>query len=791
VPPVPACNRDRIRQRSAQLGRQLSPQAFLALSILILTAVMGQRFYNQPLLQVDTAAPQTVVAPADATVVDELATEEARKTARSGTVPVLVIDETSTQEITQNLNRLLRQGNNLRQIAAPFPAVSTDNLSTTVQAYLRSADEADVETLWQLAREPNFTATELGTGPVPGPLQPRVENLTSRQRRVLREILTYRDRTTLSDLNALEQQVRQMRNSYSQAIAELSAALRHNSQLPYDQSLLTLSDAEWMQTHTSVRLAANRMASQGIAPGVPEDILRQAAQAQLTGILPSAAENIGINLLVNSLSPNLIEDAERTQRRAEAAAEEIDEVRVTISAEEVIVQAGEPISRNDFILLDHFNLSRRRFNWLGFIGFGLTVTGAISVFLLVESFQGVGLRHRDYLLLLLMAATPAGLLALGVPVLSLAAVGLLAGSFYGAVLGGTLIGLVALTLPIGLEISVISLATATVGALLGSVMAAQLRSREELALLGGAVGLTQAVVHLVLTLLLTPLSGLVWLGVLTTAGLQGIYGLAWSIVALGISPYLEHLFDLVTPIRLAELSNPNRPLLKRLAAEAPGTFQHTLFVATLAEAAASALGCNVELVRAGTLYHDIGKMHDPQGFIENQMGGPNKHDELDDPWLSADIIKKHVTQGLVMARKHRLPKALQDFIPEHQGTMLISYFHHAAKERAAADPTITVKDEDFRYIGPAPQSPETGIVMLADSCEAALRSLKDATPEEALQMVNKILRARWKDNQLVNSCLTREHMTVIATIFVQVWQQHNHKRIAYPKAVMSPVTPGG
>lgn len=268
--------------------------------------------------------------------------------------------------------------------------------------------------------------------------------------------------------------------------------------------------------------------------------------------------------------------------------------------------------------------------------------------------------------------------------------------------------------------------------------------------------------------------------------MQGIYGVISSIAALGLSPYLEHAFDLITPIRLAELSNPNRPLLKRLASEAPGTFQHTVFVASLAEAAARALGCNVELVRAGTLYHDIGKMHDPLGFIENQMGGPNKHDQLNDPWLSATIIKRHVSEGLVMARKCRLPKALQAFIPEHQGTMLISYFHHQAQEMAQQDPAITVQEADFRYDGPIPQSPETGIVMLADSCEAALRSLTEATPEEALAMVNRILRTRWKESQLVESGLTREHMTVIADIFVQVWQQYNHKRIAYPKAVLSP-----
>jgi cyclic-di-AMP phosphodiesterase PgpH len=163
------------------------------------------------------------------------------------------------------------------------------------------------------------------------------------------------------------------------------------------------------------------------------------------------------------------------------------------------------------------------------------------------------------------------------------------------------------------------------------------------------------------------------------------------------------------------------------------------------------------------------------------MGSTNKHDEINDPWLSADIIKKHVTEGLVMARKARLPKAVQAFIPEHQGTMPISYFYHQAKERVQGDCAIAVNEADFRYEGPTPQSRETGVVMLADSCEAALRSLKDATPEEAHNMINKILAARWKDGQLDDSGLSREEMSTIAQVFVRVWQQSNHQRIAYPK----------
>jgi cyclic-di-AMP phosphodiesterase PgpH len=229
-----------------------------------------------------------------------------------------------------------------------------------------------------------------------------------------------------------------------------------------------------------------------------------------------------------------------------------------------------------------------------------------------------------------------------------------------------------------------------------------------------------------------------------------------------------------------ELANLNRPLLKRLAAETPGTFQHTLAVANLAEAAGRELGCNIELIRTGTLYHDIGKMHDPLAFIENQMGRDNKHIEIDDPWASAIIIRKHVTEGSVMARRAGLPTAVRRFIPEHQGAQLISYFHHQALQRQRQDPTIVVQDSDFRYAGPNPQSRETAIVMLADSCEAALRSLHNASPEIAANMIQKIFRARWQDGVLAESGLHRQDLDPIAEAFLQVWQQTNHQRIAYP-----------
>ncbi|HAG85471.1 MAG TPA: hypothetical protein DCL61_31075, partial [Cyanobacteria bacterium UBA12227] len=411
--------------------------------------------------------------------------------------------------------------------------------------------------------------------------------------------------------------------------------------------------------------------------------------------------------------------------------------------------------------------------------------GAVVIFWLVEQGVHPRLRRRDHILLLLLSVSMPLLVRFNVPYTDLPAIGLLVGSFYGSSLGVTVVSLLTGLVTFSMEGSWEYLLAGAAGGLVGALMAGRMRSREELAVLGSTVGLTQGAVYLILNLVPSAAVGAVWYTVLQEAALYGLAGLSWSVVALGISPYLERLFDLVTPIRLAELSNPNRPLLKRLATEAPGTFQHTLFVASLAEAAARELHCNVELVRAGTLYHDIGKMHDPLGFIENQMGNPNKHDEINNPWKSAEIIKKHVSEGLVMARKHQLPKAIRDFIPEHQGTLLISYFYFQAQQKAQQEGSSPVEESDFRYDGPIPQSRETGIVMLADACEAALRSLKDVSLETALGTVNKIFKARWQDNQLVDSGLTREELSIIAEVFVTVWQQYNHQRIAYPKGALN------
>jgi len=776
-------------------------QIAIVLTVLLLTAILGQRFYNQPALTVGTIAADNFIAPYDATLPDMITTEENRQAARSGSIIVLQIDQEKTQAILEEANGILGQGSTLRQQAGDIPYLSTAQLSSRTQQYLRQAPTNDWEEIWQLAQLSELTNTVLEEG-TSGLLQVRINNLGTNQRIALRELVRLRERAPFQSMTAVRSQIETNRQQYITTKPKLQDLSTRDGLRPLDARLFDLGDADWQAVQAASRLVLNRMLTQGIHEGMPTDLWQQAIDSQLQGTLrlpnqtalnrddlldqETTAKEIAAKIISAVLQPNLIEDQEQTRVRAEQVENEVKTVTVSIEQGNAIVNKGETITQGDFVLLDHFKLTQRRFNWLGFSGFGVLVSVGIGILLWIDHWQAGGLRQRDHLLVLCLIMSVAALMALKIPGLGLPAVGLLLGSFYGYILATVTVGLLVVLLPVGGSVAVLPLFAAACAALVGAWIAPRLRSREEFALLGGVVGLTQGIIHLILTLMFNSVSASVWYTVLRDSALFGVYGIAWSIVALGVSPYLESFFDVVTPIRLAELSNPNRPLLKRLAADAPGTFQHTMFVANLAEAAARALSHNVELVRAGTLYHDIGKMHDPLGFIENQMGGPNKHDLIDDPWVSADIIKKHVTEGLVMAKKHRLPKAIQAFIPEHQGAMLISYFYYQAQEIASQNPDMEIQDEDFRYDGPIPQSPETGIVMLADSCEAALRSLnKEACAEEAYAMVNKILRARWKDKQLIDSCLTRKDMDVIANVFVQVWQQFNHKRIAYPKGALT------
>ncbi|WP_343779974.1 HDIG domain-containing metalloprotein [Clostridium sartagoforme] len=265
--------------------------------------------------------------------------------------------------------------------------------------------------------------------------------------------------------------------------------------------------------------------------------------------------------------------------------------------------------------------------------------------------------------------------------------------------------------------------------------------------------------------------------ILIQTGYTAIGILLSGILAVGLLPFFESIFDVVTNIKLLELSNPNQPLMKKLLMEAPGTYHHSMMVANLAEAAAEVVGGNPVIARVGAYYHDIGKTKRPYFFGENQMGKENPHDKIT-PNLSTLIILSHTKDGLEMAREHKIPKVIQDIIEQHHGTTLVKYFYYKLKN--SSDRPEEIKEEDFRYPGPIPSSKESGILMLADSVEASVRSIGEPTKGKIEEMVNNIINDKLNSRQLVNCDLTLKDIEIIRKSFLKTLDGIYHHRIEYP-----------
>lgn len=259
-------------------------------------------------------------------------------------------------------------------------------------------------------------------------------------------------------------------------------------------------------------------------------------------------------------------------------------------------------------------------------------------------------------------------------------------------------------------------------------------------------------------------------------------GILSSMIALGFLPVLESAFKIVTPYGLAELADHNQPILKRLQMEAPGTYHHSLMVANLCEAAAEAIGANPILAKVGAYYHDIGKLKRPLFFVENQsqFGIENPHKKLNSR-LSKMVVTAHTKDGVDIAKEYHLPPIINDFILQHHGDSLASYFYNQAIKEEGAE---NVKEEQFRYSGPKPQTKEAAILMIADAVEAAVRAMKASTTEEIEAIINKIIDERVNDNQLSECPLTLADLKTIATTFTRLLRGNQHDRIKYHEDIV-------
>ncbi|WP_055075292.1 HD family phosphohydrolase [Pseudanabaena sp. 'Roaring Creek'] len=757
-----------------RISRKWSGRAVIGITFVCLISSLSIRFYSEPRLDIGTFVDQDLRSPKSIEATDIEATRQAKEIAKQQVIPVYRSNPESDANAVKHLEELLQVGDNLRISSGNLPYVDRQILSDDVQRYLRRISEPE----WvQLQDKANKLATNVSNQVSTSSAITSAINRDKESPSVaLAELTTYKLNALPQDYQKLLNKITEVRRAY--AMTQDKAAKGPEM---FRDRLLEMSNEEWENCKKLTRQALLDVQSSGIVSGLPDDMLLK----RLTNLsnLPINEDHrmMAIALVRSTIKPNLTIDYVGTTERAIKASESVQTQRVALQVGDLIVKGGEKITERQFVILDELKMTQRQVNIKRLILLTLSTALAFGIF---------GYANQRWQYLLKVKLHVKDLLALGMVCtgstlatvimapnmlvfVPLAGMGLIIGSFYSSRLALLITLLVSGLLTIAISANLLSLAPVLVGAIVAAAITNRPLTRSHLAATGLLVGFLQASVYIAIAIIAGSTPPVL---MAITALQYASGGIIAAIVALGAIPYLEHIAYALTPFRLAELANLDRPLLRLLVTETPGTFQHTLFVANLAEAAARELGADTTLVRTGTLYHDIGKTLRPEYFIENQMGQPNPHDLLNDPWESAQIVKEHVSGGIRLAQKYHLPEMLQAFIPEHQGTIAITYFYCQAQKRSDR-----VYESDFRYVGPIPQSRETGIVMLADACEAALRSLgTDTTLEAAKSLLMRIFETRWNDGQLKDCSLTWEDLDRIAPVFIKVWQERNHGRIKYP-----------
>lgn len=503
-----------------------------------------------------------------------------------------------------------------------------------------------------------------------------------------------------------------------------------------------------------------------------------ATDIQVFKLKPELSDYL-IRLGQDRIVPTLVFDAEETERQRAAAAAAVSQV--TILKGQIIARRGDVLTEHQIALMVDFGMLRSHFDPLTVAGsllLALILVGVTVVYL--RFYEGDVFKNNSYLLLLAVAVS----LGLIITQLTLTISPYLAPVAFCTMVVASLLNprlalftgfviSVAVGLIAGndLHFAIVSLVGGTVG-VYSLIWVGQ---RSDFTRVGFAVGAANVLTILAFMLLGgVPLTGLeAWRHI----GLGFLNGIASAVLAIGTLPFFESAFGILTAVRLLELANPNRPLLRRMLVEAPGTYHHSVVVGNLAEAAADTVGGNPLLARVGAYYHDIGKVVRPYFFIENQIAQDNPHDKIS-PSLSALIITSHVKDGVALAEEAKLPAKIISFIRSHHGKSLVSYFYSRATENGGAE---RLAEEDFRYDGPLPETREEAIVMLADSIEAAVRSMPDPDPGRIEALVRRITRERLVSGQLEKCDLTLRDLDRIGETFVRVLLGIFHARIEYPR----------
>ncbi len=495
-------------------------------------------------------------------------------------------------------------------------------------------------------------------------------------------------------------------------------------------------------------------------------------------------------LLEQVIMPNMIVDEHATELARKNAINSVQPYKVVFHKGDKIVFQGEFITKLKRDALSKAGYHVLELNYQGFIGiFCLVVVGMLSLVYYLQFFEKPFLNKNYIMLMSLMSLFVTGCAVLlpddfSVYLIPFPAFAIILSIFTNPRVSFlTSILLITMT-SLTLKLDAASMAIFIIVALISTVSVARVKSsrRFDLVKTGFEISLVMVLLILSVYLLekcLVDVNGAILVRD-TLAGLAN--GILSGIVALGTLPLLESVFKIITPYGLVELADPNQPLLKRLNYEAPGTYDHSLRLSHLCEAAAEAIGADPILARVGAFYHDIGKLKRPLFFVENQtyFGIENPHTKLN-PRLSKMVITAHPKDGIELAKEYGIPLIVQNFIIQHHGDSLASYFYNQALKEEGAE---NVNEEQFRYTGPKPNSKETAILMLADAVESASRTLSDHSQESLDALIDKLFRERLNDGQLSDSPLTLKDLKIIATTFSRVLRAAHHQRIKYHQSAI-------
>lgn len=490
-------------------------------------------------------------------------------------------------------------------------------------------------------------------------------------------------------------------------------------------------------------------------------------------------------MLEQVIVPNLVVDEFATEIARKNAQNSVKPYEVVFQKGDKILFEGEPVTRLKRDALRQAGYNVYQLNWQGLAAIYIIVFIGTSLFLSYMKFFEKDFMQPRYLSIAAFLSLLIAIIAVLIPtgfspyVIPIPAFLILMSIFTKPRIAFVAAVILLSVMSIGYQYNIQYLVAFLLLSILSAIAVSQIRYAERVDVIktGFYIGIAGLIIVLSIYILekcLIEVDNVLLLKNCIFILLNGIFS---AIIASGLMPLFESAFKIITPYGLAELGDHNQKLLKRLQMDAPGTYHHSLMVSNLCEAAAEAIGADPILARVGALYHDIGKLKRPLFFVENQSYFliENPHNKFT-PRISKMIITAHPKDGLEIAKEYHLPQVVQNFIIQHHGEGLASYFYNQAVKEEGVE---NVKEEQFRYPGPKPNTKETAILMIADAVESAVRSLKNPTPEEIEGMINKIIVERLNDGQLSDSPLTLKDIKTIASTFSRILRGMQHNRIKY------------